>query len=81
MSFLSWVVALILKKTSSPSWDLTFKLSCSVPGAGSVMFGWLGGFIKEGVKILYSIRIIGRLYSRKLSKSIESHSFLYGDLF
>lgn len=39
MSFLSWVVALILKKTSSPSWDLTFRLSCSVPGVGSDIVG------------------------------------------
>lgn len=62
MSFLSWVEALILKKTSSPSWDLTLRLSCSVPGAGSVMIGLVGWIMKEGVKILYLIRNIGRLY-------------------
>lgn len=37
MSFFNWVVALILKNTSSPSWDLTFKLSCSDPGVGSAI--------------------------------------------
>lgn len=38
ISFLSWVVALILKKTSYPSWDLTLRLSCSAPGVGSDIF-------------------------------------------
>jgi hypothetical protein len=33
MSFFNWVVLLILKKTYSPSWLLTLRLSCSVAGA------------------------------------------------
>lgn len=51
--------ALILKKTSSPSWDLTLRLSCSVPGAGSVIDELGGWIMKEGVKYYIRFEILG----------------------
>jgi hypothetical protein len=50
---------LILKKTSSPSWDLTWRVMCSVFGAVSVIVGFGDEIINEGVKKYYSIQILG----------------------